>query len=97
MLLAHGPKLTAPQGLCRIGVALLVCLHLGVSETRGPKYSSLKSRILNIRTPNKVALIFGNPYLSIYRSETRSLCCVDRGTRFGSPQMEAIRSKLLVL
>ena len=34
--------------------------HLGVSENRGPKYSTLNGRILIKRTPNKVTLIFGN-------------------------------------
>ena len=31
---------------------------MGVSENRGPQYSTLKSRILIIRTPNKVTLMF---------------------------------------
>ena len=35
--------------------------YMGISENRGPKYSTLNSRILIIRTPNKVPLIFGHP------------------------------------
>ena len=35
---------------------------LGVSKNRGPGYSTLNSRILIIRTPNKVPHIFGNPH-----------------------------------
>ena len=40
-----------------------LCAHLGVSENRGPQNSTLNSRILSIRTPNKVPLIFGNSHL----------------------------------
>ena len=40
------------------------CIHVGVSENRGAKYSTLNSRILIIRTPkNKVPLIFGNSHV----------------------------------
>ena len=35
----------------------------GVSENKGPKYSTLNSRILIIRTQNKVPLIFGNSHI----------------------------------
>ena len=36
--------------------------HSGVSENRGPYYSTLNRRILIIRPPNKVPLIFGNSH-----------------------------------
>ena len=36
---------------------------MGVSENRGPYYSTPNSRILVIRTPNKVPLIFGNSHV----------------------------------
>ena len=40
---------------------------MGISENRGPKYSTLNSIILIIRTPNiyiyKVPLIFGNSHM----------------------------------
>ena len=37
---------------------------MGVSENRGPKYRTLNSRILIIRTPqNKAPLIFGNSHI----------------------------------
>ena len=38
---------------------------MGVSENRGPQYSTLNSRILVIRTPNKVPLIFGNSRIGV--------------------------------
>ena len=38
--------------------------HLGVSETRGPGYSTLNSRILSIRIP-KVPLIFGKSHCKL--------------------------------
>ena len=34
--------------------------YVGVSENGGPQYSTLNSRILTMRTPNKVPLILGN-------------------------------------
>ena len=37
---------------------------MGVSENGGPYYSTLDSRILIIRTPNKVPLIFGNSQMA---------------------------------
>ena len=33
---------------------------MGVSENRGPEYSTPNSRILITRTPKKVTLVFGN-------------------------------------
>ena len=36
---------------------------MGVSENRGPEYSTLNRRILIIRTPNKVPRIFGNSHI----------------------------------
>ena len=36
---------------------------LGVSENRGPYYSTLSSRILVIGTPKMVPLIFGNSHM----------------------------------
>ena len=36
---------------------------MGVSENRGPKYSTLNSRILYKNPPNKVPLIFGNSHM----------------------------------
>ena len=36
---------------------------MGLAENRGPYYSTLNSRILIIRTPNKVPLIFGNSHI----------------------------------
>ena len=45
---------------------------MGVSENGGgPNKSTLKSRILSIRTPNKVPLVFGNPPYRLY-STTRA-------------------------
>ena len=40
---------------------LLMDLHLGVSENRGPQYSTLNSRILIIRTPKSVPLFSETP------------------------------------
>ena len=37
---------------------------MGVSENRGPKYSTLNSRILIIGTPNKVPLLFGSSHVA---------------------------------
>ena len=37
----------------------------GVSENRGSKYSTLNSRILMIRTPNKVPPILGNFHMGV--------------------------------
>ena len=39
-------------------------VYMGVSENRGPYYSTLNSRIFIIRTPNKVPQIFGNSYIA---------------------------------
>ena len=50
MLLVKAPKL-GPR------------VHMGVSENRGAQYSTLNSRILITRTPNKVPLIFGNSHI----------------------------------
>ena len=44
---------------------LWVFVNLGVSENRGPSYSTLNNRILIIRTPNKVPLIFGNSHFKV--------------------------------
>ena len=38
---------------------------MGVSENRGSKYSTLNSRILIIRTPNKVPPILGNFHMGV--------------------------------
>ena len=43
--------------------SILPSIHMGVSENRGPLYSTLNSRILIIRTPNKERLIFGNSHV----------------------------------
>ena len=47
------------------GRTALCCwvFYLGVSENRGPDYSTLNSRIFIIRIPDKVPLIFGNSHL----------------------------------
>ena len=45
--------------------ASLTGLYMGVSEKRGPYYSTLNSRIHIIRTPNKVPLIFGNSHIGL--------------------------------
>ena len=45
--------------------------YMGVSENRGPQYSTLNNRILIIRTPNKVPLIFGNSHMG-ESEETRT-------------------------
>ena len=44
----------------------------GGSKNRGPEYSTLSSRILIIRTPNKVPLIFGNSHIAIITLLTKS-------------------------
>ena len=36
---------------------------MGVSENRGPKHSTLNSRILVIRTPKQGTPIFGNSHM----------------------------------
>ena len=38
---------------------------MGVSENRGPEYSTLNSRILIIRTPKKGTLILGNSHIVV--------------------------------
>ena len=38
---------------------------MGGSENRGPECSTLNSRILIIRIPNKVPLIFGDPLIGL--------------------------------
>ena len=47
-------------------VPIYVPRYMGVSENRGPKYSTLNSRILIVRTPNEVPLIFGNSHMHAY-------------------------------
>ena len=37
---------------------------MGVSENRGPKYSTLNSRILILRTPKEGTLIFGKSHVA---------------------------------
>ena len=39
---------------------------MGGSENRGPECSTLNSRILIIRIPNKVPLIFGDPLIGLF-------------------------------
>ena len=51
---------------------------MGVSENRGPYYSTLNSRILIIRRPNKVPLIFGNSHMCFFL--TRRACLQDLGS-----------------
>ena len=47
---------------------------MGVSENRGSKYSTLNSRVLIIRTPNKVPLISETPlYFYDYVPQSLSL------------------------
>ena len=44
----------------RVGFLATQPRQMGVSENRGSKYSTLNSRVLIIRAPNTVPLIFGN-------------------------------------
>ena len=59
----YGPFLGTLNIRCRTiirtqrGTRLLTTTHMGVSENRGPQYSTLSSRILVIRTPKQ-----DNPY-----------------------------------
>ena len=56
--------------------------YMGVSESRGPQYSTLNSRILIVRTQKKVPLIFGTS-VSPFKSETPLRACGSRN-RIGS-------------
>ena len=42
--------------------------HMGVSENRGPEYSTLNSRIHIIRTPKEGTLIFGNSHILVFHA-----------------------------
>ena len=48
-------------------------LYLGVSENRGPEYSTLNSRMLIIRTPKQGTLIFGKSHLGTWTLRGMSL------------------------
>ena len=50
--------------------------YIGVSENRGPWYSTLNSRILFIRTPKKVPLIFGNSRILTGQATAPSWWCL---------------------
>ena len=60
------------QGLGKsvyVGVWKLAAVsQMGGSKNVGPKYSTLNSRILILRTPKKVPLIFGN--FQIHKTES---------------------------
>ena len=63
-------ELLMPQQLLLLPLLLLLLLLLplldmGVSANRGPQYSTPNSRILIIRTPKKVPLIFGNSHIPV--------------------------------
>ena len=60
-LVAAGIAVTSEAEKARIQNLISACIHLGVSENRGPKYSTLNSRVLIIRTPNKIPLISETP------------------------------------
>ena len=62
------PARALRRGTCRgghnyCGPNLWAYNYMGVSENRGPQYSTLNSRILIIRTPNQVPLIFGKSHM----------------------------------
>ena len=48
----------------RQGLILRSVRYMGVSENRGPQYSTLNSRILIIRTPQRGTPIFGNSHIA---------------------------------
>ena len=46
-----------------MGLCMETASNMGVSENKGPYYSTLNSRTLIIRTQNKVLLIFGKSHI----------------------------------
>ena len=47
----------------KLNATKVAMIHLGVSENRGPQYSTLNSRILIIRIPKQSTLIFGKSHI----------------------------------
>ena len=60
------PMLRSATGLTELLCVCACVLHMGVSEKRGPEYSTLNSRILIIRTPKQGTPNFRKlPYLCL--------------------------------